>query len=524
MSSHVTLNTNFQEIKFAASPFPAATNAATATAKIMATPITRAMEMNNWLQEHVHKVKFAENGLPAELNRMLAQTQKSLTEIRAQMEAYIEKISKAVGCDCPPQETASHPDVKSVQIRCMYYRMLEELLLTEERTSKGASIGSLLLTESFHKGVLVAATETTLFVHNSVTLMFEEILDLVDISAFDFWKLLPAFLRFDPSMPSPIVHHFGEIESKILELLAWQRRSPIYELISHMLSSEPHDSGQIRYAHERFFKKMLQLAATHIEEITHAMNLRNDTIKEKIWEAAKVCLSAETDLLIDRHVDQLILCGVYAVCKMEQSKERGAQSKKPPACKSYSFNDIVASYIGLNRTRGRVTNALFQSVKISEGRNGDIIEFYNTIYVPRMKSALSKLCLDPGWQPGASLETIAGRAKIGVLAPFSPLRQSLGDPQQSQGHSGRLGGAIRRVGGAAVAMTPSKFPASSPLVSRAMATPIMTPRTRKLFAYAESPAPQSHGGNSTPNFLDQPKKTYKNILMDQLLKQSMYRH
>ena len=43
----------------------------------------------------------------------------------------------------------------------------------------------------------------------------------------------------------------------------------------------------------------------------------NDNIKEKIWECMKHCLSVETDLLIDRHIDQIILCSIYAVCKMD---------------------------------------------------------------------------------------------------------------------------------------------------------------------------------------------------------------
>ncbi len=499
VDSRVTLNTNFQEIKFskyAASPCPTAQFTA-------ATPITRAMEINNWLLDHIRKVRLGTDGLTPELSRMFEKAGETATNIRRKMDENIERIGKALGYE-------HHTN----QIRCMHYRILEELLLAEERGRKDANLSTVLQTESFHKGVLVAATETTLFVHNSVSLMFEEILDLVQLSAFDFWKLLPSFLRFDTAMPAPLVHHFSEIECKILELLAWEKRSPIYDLISQITArkdqpreenkekpqhvSEAVPESQFKYAHERFFKKVLQLVATHIEEITSALDLRNELIKERIWDAAKLLLSTETDLLIGRHIDQLVLCGVYAICRMEQSK-------KPPACPNYSFNNIVSCYIQLNERRGKVTSALFQSVKISDTQSGDIIEFYNKVYVPKMKGALCKLCAEPATQPGGSLKELTSRARIKMLAPPSPLKESLGDQARQ--------GAFHRG-----AMTPSKFAPTSPLLARGGATPMMTPRTRKLFACPESPAPRIHPPAAAG---EQPRRaSYKTVLMDQLLKQS----
>ena len=475
----LTMNTKLNEIKFSqyapTSPYP--------TLKIQATPITRAMEMNNWLNEQVSRVKILDNGLSSEYSRLMtSQASRVLPRIKSLLDSCMEKISPALGC---PKE--GKLGIKSMQVKFMYFRIVEELVLVEEKASKSSDLSGILQSEDFHKGALVAAAETTLFVHNTITLMFEEILDLVNISAFDFWKLLPSFMKFDMSMPSPIVHHFGEIESKILEILAWESRSPINSLIFKIIGDESKGtemvtgtSSHLKYAHERFFKKILQLAASHVEEITTALGLSNEGIREKIWEAMKLCLSTETDLLIDRHLDQIILCGIYAVCKMEESK-------KSSQCESYSFNKIITCYLQLNGKKGKNTSGLFQAVKLSDGKAGDIIAFYNAIYVPRMKSALCKLCL--GTEGGA--DALASKIKIKALAPLSPLKEV---SERSKGLTMQ-----QRMAGAQ--LTPSK----SPILSTRQygSTPIMTPRTQRLFAYSESPAVKGRPAVFTPTFASQ---------------------
>jgi len=35
-----------------------------------------------------------------------------------------------------------------------------------------------------------------------------------------------------------------------------------------------------------------------------------------IWSVLQVLLSQETDLLVGRHLDQLIICTIYALCRV----------------------------------------------------------------------------------------------------------------------------------------------------------------------------------------------------------------
>jgi len=49
--------------------------------------------------------------------------------------------------------------------------------------------------------------------------------------------------------------------------------------------------------------------------MTSALNLTKK-LQEQIWVTIKYILSSETELLINRHIDTLILSSVYSVCKV----------------------------------------------------------------------------------------------------------------------------------------------------------------------------------------------------------------
>ena len=57
---------------------------------------------------------------------------------------------------------------------------------------------TLLLTEIFLKSVFVCATETVFFISLVKHLQVHDVLQVIDLKAFDFWRLLNSFLKFDP--------------------------------------------------------------------------------------------------------------------------------------------------------------------------------------------------------------------------------------------------------------------------------------------------------------------------------------
>lgn len=83
----------------------------------------------------------------------------------------------------------------------------------------------------FHKSILVSAVETVLLVRNEISCTFIDVLSLFELSAFDYWKIVNAYLKFDPVMPSPLKKHFRDIEIKIVSQMGWSNNSSVHRLI-----------------------------------------------------------------------------------------------------------------------------------------------------------------------------------------------------------------------------------------------------------------------------------------------------
>lgn len=65
-------------------------------------------------------------------------------------------------------------------------------------------------------------------------MQIDDILKALNLNAFDFWRILNGFLKFDPLMPRVLTTHFREIEIKIASETAWQSGSPIVEIIKDL--------------------------------------------------------------------------------------------------------------------------------------------------------------------------------------------------------------------------------------------------------------------------------------------------
>ncbi len=76
--------------------------------------------------------------------------------------------------------------------------------------------------------------------------------------------------------------------------------------------------GEMSQSHELFFKRVLHFTALQVYQLCDLLHL-NEKIAEQIWGVMKYILSSEVNLVIGRHVEQLILCAVYGVCKISNS-------------------------------------------------------------------------------------------------------------------------------------------------------------------------------------------------------------
>ena len=88
----------------------------------------------------------------------------------------------------------------------------------------------------------------------------------------------------------------------------------------------------------------------------------NEEVSELIWSIVKVTLSQETSLLIGRHLDQIIMCAIYGVCKVHPNSVKisalrnqpnvyGDTKSKLDSNNQPRFNDIIDAYKDINKQR-----------------------------------------------------------------------------------------------------------------------------------------------------------------------------
>lgn len=517
----VNFSTKFNEIKF--EQYPAKSPYAASNKLPTATPITRAMEMNNWLQNHISKCTADHaSGLSVYLCALMSPADcKGVLQV---VDKVMAQLNAALASDST--------QIKAHDVKALYLRIVDSVVEMEEKKLAKEDIGRVLRNSEFHKAAMAAATEVVLFVNNSMAIRFEQILDLCELGAFEFWKLVAVFLKFDPTMPAPLKLHFQQIEVKVITFLAWQKNSAMHRLLGKMVekermeekknairiensycledskalplhneeakNNEPsfrfnacslevylNNSGEITPAHEYFFKRVLHVVASKIVSLSEVLGITDESTKEKLWELMKYCLSSETDLLIDRHIDQILLCAVYAVSKMTGSK--------------ITFNTIISQYISIYSYASDFITSLFFHIRIDDKKHEDLIGFYNHVFISRARAGICSCCKkgSGGIQPNP---LHSGKQKIKALAPRSPLNENLPPAQLQYQVANHARTFIGSLGGG----------------KQTSSFVMMTPRTKALYAFGDAVGIKSV---LTPSAASENKENFKGNLKSQIMVQ-----
>lgn len=57
------------------------------------------------------------------------------------------------------------------------------------------------------------------------------------------------------------------------------------------------------------------LGSVRMQELCHHLDLNDSELKRKIWTCFQHSITSHIDLMRDRHIDQLLMCAVYVICK-----------------------------------------------------------------------------------------------------------------------------------------------------------------------------------------------------------------
>ncbi|KAM3600922.1 uncharacterized protein V6R79_004617 [Siganus canaliculatus] len=322
---------------------------------------------------------------------------------------------------------------------------------------------------------------------------FPWILDVVKLAAFDFYKVIESFIKADPTLSKDIVKHLETCENMIMERIAWRTGSPLFDLLKqeheggaaeqvetpasfsqplqhnhtaadlylspmrpgHRVlppessappSSQPSSQSAAQPAGQTprlpksnslslFYKKLYRLAYVRLKMLCSYLLSSHPELEPIIWTLFQHTLQHEYELMRDRHLDQLMMSAMYAICKVKSVDLR--------------FKTIVTAYKNMPNSNQET----FKHVLISESHYDSIIVFYNQVFMQRLKTNI--------------LQYASTRPP-----PLSPIPQIPRSPYKFPNSPLRVPGSNN------VYISPMKSPRMSP--------GIMTPRTRMLVSIGES--------------------------------------
>ncbi|XP_047462605.1 retinoblastoma-associated protein isoform X2 [Mugil cephalus] len=392
----------------------------------------------------------------------------------------------------------------------LYYKVMEAMLKSEEKRLSVQNFSKLLNHSTFHTSLLACALEVVMATYGESSfknggfnggggdtaetgVCFPWILDVFNLAAFDFYKLIESFIKAEPTLSKDIVKHLETCENLIMERIAWRTGSPLFDLLkqeheggaaeqvetpasfsqplqhnhtaadlylspmrpgvrvlppespatpsSQVSSQSASQAASQTPRHTKsnslslFYKKLYRLAYTRLKMLCSYLLSSHPELEPIIWTLFQHTLQHEYELMRDRHLDQLMMSAMYAICKVKSVDLR--------------FKTIVTSYKNMPNT----SQETFKHVLITEGHYDSIIVFYNQVFMQRLKTNILQYA---STRP-PTLSPIPQIPRSPYKFPSSPLRVP---------------------GSNNVYISPLKSPRMSPS--------FMTPRTRMLVSIGES--------------------------------------
>jgi hypothetical protein len=316
------------------------------TPQLGKTPMTVCVEMYNWLHEIDERLKVRPD-----------------SPHRALVEAAVQAI---VGYEWREVAIHSHDlkskDKRACTIASMYYYLAAGV---------EAQFPSLYFKDKdFHKGLVQMAAEVTYFALNVTTVSFGNLTEVLQVPVYELWKACDAAMQLADGMPSPVKRHLLDIEVNLISQDVWRADSTLLACLR--------EGGRGDGTHERVFKRVLHQIVYQIYQLSVGLGL-DERVGDLVLTTVKYVLTSQPQLLVNRHLDQIILCSMYAVCR------RAALKKL--------FNDIRIKYEELNPNNRHMHTEVICSVYVSPTERLDIIKFYNSVYTPLLESFIKALFL-----------------------------------------------------------------------------------------------------------------------------------
>uniref|UniRef100_A0A4W3JIT8 RB transcriptional corepressor like 2 n=1 Tax=Callorhinchus milii TaxID=7868 RepID=A0A4W3JIT8_CALMI len=212
-----------------------------------------------------------------------------------------------------------------------------------------------------------------------------------------------------------------------------------------MMANRPKKTGSIALV----FRKVYHLASVRLRHLCAKLDISDD-LRSKIWTCFEYTLVNCTDLMTDRHLDQLLMCAIYIMAKVtkeDQSFQNIMHSYRTQPQASSNVCETTLLPFSDSSSRDSSPNMRSNSTlpvphpnsapptptrlagansDMEEEERGDLIQFYNNIYIRRVKAFALKY----------SASNLDNGGEASSLSPFPSVR--MGSPRRvllSQHHS-----------------------------------------------------------------------------------------
>ena len=369
----------------------------------------------------------------------------------------------------------------------LFYRVLERMLVAESSRLQRVEFPALLKNATFQTALLACCMEVVLHSFNLASLQFPRIMHLLDVQPYDLGRVIESFLRAEQSLPTLLKLHMAHVEERLLEQLIWRSGSTVFRLLEgERRHAADGDTPRRRAPHLQVtMRKTMRLAAQRVEGITALLELP-DVVVDQVWTTVKEALAEPATLLRDRHLDQVVICGVYAVCKVKH--------------RPMKFLTIIQKY---QKMVGPLTRVV-RGIRLRSGAVGDIIKLYNEEFLPLMKHHVLRYqaTSTPSSATAGSTATTGGGGDGSMPPPPSPGASAASAASAAAAAAEvQIPGVERlprskhaaspvRFRGSNIFLSPRHNPAHlrSPAHGRGADGTHMSPGTRAMYAFGESPA------------------------------------
>ncbi|XP_017197714.1 retinoblastoma-like protein 2 isoform X2 [Oryctolagus cuniculus] len=161
-----------------------------------------------------------------------------------------------------------------------------------------------------------------------------------------------------------------------------------------------------------FFRKVYHLAGVRLRDLCAKLDI-SDELRKKIWTCFEFSIIQCPELMMDRHLDQLLMCAIYVMAKVYRSVLIKGKRKRRNSGSSDSRSH-QNSPTELNRDRtSRDSSPVMRSSStlpvpqpssapptptrltgansdMEEEERGDLIQFYNNVYIKQIKTFAMK--------------------------------------------------------------------------------------------------------------------------------------